>query len=114
MKSIPDELIDNAIPWIFVPLAHEDTLRIHLWIKRWYAEEEADKALAADCEKAIRTAFDSLALKYNTSKFGEVKMNSLRIYLGTDGIAMPETCFLDIAPNIKRIHSPLRPLQSND
>jgi hypothetical protein len=105
------KLIDTNVPWIFIPLDYDNALRIHLWIKRWGVTDEADKELAADCEKAITAAFDTLGLKYNTEAFGEAKMNNLRLYSGDDGILMPETCFIDPPPDIKRITNPLRPLQ---
>jgi hypothetical protein len=108
------ELIDTDVPWVFIPLGYDDTLRVHLWIKRWPTTEEADKTLAADCEEAITAAFEKLGLKYNTDAFGEVKMDKLRLYSGTDGIALPETCFVNAAKDIKRIQSPLRPLQKDD
>lgn len=108
------ELIDTDVPWVFVPLSHDDAMRVHLWIKRLLTTEGDDKALAADCEKAITGAFEVLSLKYNTDAFGEIKMNNLRLYSGSDGVAMPETCFVNAAKDIKRIQNPLRPLQQDD
>ena len=108
------ELIDTDVPWVFIPLGHDDAMRVHLWIKRWPTTEGADKALAADCEKAITDAFEVLGLEYNADAFGEIKMNNLRLYSGSDGVAMPETSYGNAANNIKRIQNPLRPLQQDD
>jgi hypothetical protein len=105
------KLIDVDVPWVFIPLAHDDAMGIHLWQKRWYSSPEDDEALAADCEKAIKTAFDTLGLQYNTEAFGDVKMENLRLYGGSDGISLPETAFVIVPPGIKKIKNPLRPLQ---
>lgn len=99
--------------WIFVPLGRDDALRIYYWIKRRPLTEEADKELAAECEQAIASAFDQLGLIYNTHVFGETKMENLRLFASSDGISLPETCFIDVSDNIKRIQNPLRPLQEN-
>lgn len=100
------KIIDTDLPWVFIPLSHDDAMRVHLWIKRWPTTEEDDKELAAACEKAITDAFEVLGLKYNTDAFGEVKMNNLRLSSGSDGVAMSETCFANAAKNIKRIQNP--------
>jgi len=105
------QLIDVNVPWVFIPLSRNEALGIHLWIKRLCPSPETDKALASACEKAIETAFGKLRLKYNIEAFGAVKMDNLRLYSGTDGIAMPETCFVDVPLDVKRIKNPLRSLQ---
>lgn len=105
------KLIDVEVPWVFIPLAPDDALRVHLWIKRWYSSPEEDKALAMDCEKAIKTTFDTLGLQYNTEALGDVKMENLRLYCGSDGISLPETAFAVVPLGVKRIKNPLRPLQ---
>lgn len=105
--------IDVAVPWVFIPLAHDDALRVHLWQKRWHSSPEDDEALALDCEKAIKAAFDKLGLQYNTKAFGDVKMENLRLYGGSDGISLPETAFVVVPQSIKRIKNPLRPLHED-
>lgn len=107
----PYKLIDVDVPWVFIPLEHEDALGIYFWLKRWSSSLEEDKALALDCEKSIKVAFDKLGLEYNTESLGDVKMESLRLYHGSDGISLPETAFAVVPLGVKRIKNPLRRLQ---
>ncbi len=112
MSSKSYQLIDVNVSWIFIPLNHDDALRICLWIRRQYSSPEADKALAVDCETAIQIALDKLGFEYNTDAFGDVTMENLRLFAGTDGVAMPETCFVTVPANAKRIENPIKPLQA--
>lgn len=71
-----------------------------------------DEKLASDCENSIKTAFEKLGLEYNTEAFGDVTMKNLRLFAGSDGIALPETCFIAPPPEVKRIENPIKPLQA--
>ncbi|QIL80321.1 hypothetical protein G7047_10700 [Diaphorobacter sp. HDW4A] len=112
MSSESYQAIDVNVPWIFIPLGHDDALGICLWIRRHYPSPEADGALASDCETAIKAAFEKLGLEYNTDAFGDITMKDLRLFAGTDGIAVPETCFIDPPAEVKRIDNPIKPLQT--
>lgn len=90
---------------------HDDAEGIYFWLKSWSSSLEEDKALALDCEKSIKTAFDKLGLEYNTEVLGDVKMESLRLYHGSDGISLPETAFVVVPLGGKIIKNPLRRLQ---
>jgi hypothetical protein len=102
--------INDNTPWIFIPLGRDDAKKIYFWIKRLPSTKEADEALAKECEDAISKAFNDLNVRYNTEKYGSVKMENLRLFSGGDGIAIPETCFIDPNDELKRIANPLRPL----
>ena len=106
------QAMNNDVPWIFIPLDSDDAQNLYFWIKRLSNTKEQDEALAEDCEKAILKAFDVLKLRYNTEEFGEANMANLRFCSGSDGIAMPETCFIEPSEKLKRIDNPLRPLVS--
>lgn len=110
MNSKSHQAIDVNSPWIFIPLSHNDARGICLWIRRHYPSLEADGALASDCETAIKAAFEKLGLKYNTDAFGDANMKNLRLFAGTDGIAVPETCFISPPAEVKRIDNPIKPL----
>jgi len=104
------QLIDVDGPWLFISMPHDEALRIHLWIKRMYPSAEENNTLAIECEKAIKTAFDTQGLQYDTEKFGDVKMENLRLAFEGDGISMPEAAFIVAPACIKRVKNPLASL----
>lgn len=112
MTSEPYQPIDFNVPYIFIPLSREDALGICLWMRHHFPSPEVDKALEAQCETAIKAAFGKQRFEYNTHAFGEVTMKNLRLFAGTDGIAMPETCFISLPAEAKRIENPIKPLQA--
>lgn len=107
------QAINANVPWIFIPLPQDEAIGICLWIRRHFPSAEADEKLAYDCENSIKTAFEKLGLEYNTKAFGDVTMKNLRLFFaGSDGIALPETCFIAPPPEVKRIENPIKPLQA--
>jgi len=97
------------ISWIFVPLAPEAVSGIRAWIHRLPTSDEADKTLAKDCEEEIKEALLAHGLSYDSVKYGEIRMNELRTLLGSDGICIPEHCFVDPPASLTRVREPLRP-----
>lgn len=97
------ELIDVDVPSVFIPLSDDDATKVFLWIKRWYILPEDDKANAIDCEKAIKTAFETLGLVFNTKVYGEVEMDNLRVTHVVGGISLPEIVFSFVPQGIQRM-----------
>jgi hypothetical protein len=95
--------------WIFIPLDKDFVIKIYFWIKHIHLNQKDDENLASECEKYISKEFYKNGLEYNTDKYGEIKMECLRIFLGSDGLAIPEQLFLKKpSADIVRIKSPLR------
>ncbi|MBY7786544.1 hypothetical protein KW410_10230 [Vibrio fluvialis] len=106
------ETVDIDVPWIFIPLHHDDARKIYFWIKRWGYPKDKDELLATECEGAIRAAFEKLELQFDTETLGEIKMENMRLYSGSDGIAIPESCFINPSTNLTRLDNPLKPLNT--
>lgn len=92
-------------PRVLIPLAPDDMLNIDVWMKRWSSSMTRDEALAIECEKGIKTAFETLGLQYNTEAFGEVKMENLQFQFKCEreGISFSEACFAFIPADAKKI-----------
>lgn len=101
------------IPWIFIPLPSEAVFNIQAWINRLATPKAADETLAKSCEEIIENAFLNHKLLYNRDKYGEIRMNELRTLLGSDGICIPEHCFVDPPAALTRVQEPLRPFVHN-
>ena len=97
------------ISWIFIPLPSEAVSGIRAWIHRLATSKEADDTLAKNCEEIIKKALLAHELSYNSVKYGEIRMNELRTLLGSDGICIPEHCFIDPPAALTRVQEPLRP-----
>lgn len=103
--------ISDEVPWVFIPWSNDNATKVYFWIKRLASSKEVDEALAKECEEAIGKAFSDLKLRYDTDKYGSLKMANLRLFSGSDGVAMPETCFIEPSDKLKRITKPLlRPI----
>lgn len=100
------------IPWIFIPFPPEVVLDVRGWIHR-LAPKESDDILEKNCEELIKKAFLTHELTYNSDKYGEIRMNILRILLSSDGICVPEHCFVDPPAKLKRVQMPLSPFIRN-
>ena len=104
-------------PWIFIPMSSDDTLIIYAWIKRFFINPIADdQALAEQCNTAINKALVEHGLQFNINKYGEVKLETKKFisYSGSDGIAIPEVCFINPNSELERIKSPFtRKLSEN-
>ncbi|MCA0328057.1 MAG: hypothetical protein LCH89_21015 [Proteobacteria bacterium] len=101
------------ISWIFIPLPSEAVFKIRAWIHRLATSKEADDTLAKNCEEIVEEAFLTHKLSYNSDKYGEIRMNELRTLLGSDGICVPEHCFIDPPDALTRVQEPLRPFIRN-
>ena len=101
------------IPWIFIPLPSESVSKIRAWIHELATHKEADDTLANKCEEIIERAFSTHKLTYNSKKYGEIRMNELRTLLSSDGICVPEHCFVDPPAALTRVQEPLRPFIRN-
>ena len=101
------------IPWIFIPLPSEAVFELRAWIHRLAIDKEADDSLAKKCEEIIEKAFLTHKLLYNNDKYGEIRMNELRTLLYSDGICVPEHCFVDPTAKLTRAQEPLRPFIRN-
>ena len=115
MHFVDHEKISNMnnssqnIPLIFIPLPSEAVFEIRAWIHRLATDKDADDALAKRCEEIIEEAFRTCGLSYNSENYGEIRMNQLRILLGSDGFCVPEHCFVDPPAALKRVQEPLHP-----
>lgn len=87
----------------------DDTLLIYAWIKRIDINGIADQSLVEQCDTAINKALAEHGLQFNINKYGEVKLENKNFisYSGSDGIAIPEVCFINPNSELKRIKSPL-------
>jgi len=105
MKEKELENISSEDKWIFLELGHDDALSLYFWISRRTNTVEDDKALGERCDKIIDEAINKAGLQYYSGKFGESTMKGIRLYAGSDGIAIPEKCFINPKQEIKRIAS---------
>ncbi|MDD5581470.1 MAG: hypothetical protein PHY16_19665 [Methylobacter sp.] len=87
----------------FLELEHDDALNICLWISRRANTVKVDKTLGELCDKIIDEAINKAGLQYNSKE-------DIRLYAGSDGIAIPEKCFINPKQEIKRIASPFKAL----
>lgn len=104
MNSFTDD-----IPWIFIPLSADAVLTIWAWIRRLATNKNDDADVTKKCEEIIFNAFLTHKLTYNCDKFGEIRMSELRLLLGSDGICVPEHCFVDPPVTLKRVQESLHP-----
>ncbi|MGX9718304.1 hypothetical protein ACWYXJ_29175 [Janthinobacterium lividum] len=102
-ESITPAHVDE--PRVLIPLAPDDIVNIDIWMKRFPSSMTRDEALATECEKAIKTAFETLGLQYSTEAFGEVKMENLQFQFECEreGISFSEACFAFIPADAKKI-----------
>jgi hypothetical protein len=82
---------------------------IRAWIRRLANNKNDDKQIAEKCESIIKAAFQNNDLIYQVEIYGDIKMSEIRLLLGSDGICVPEQCFLNPPKNLVRIEEPLRP-----
>jgi hypothetical protein len=97
------ENIQSEEKWIFLELEHDDALCLFFWISRRANTVVVDKDLGERCDKIIEEAIIKAGLQYNSDE-------DIRLYAGSDGIAIPEKCFINPKQEIKRIASPLKAL----
>lgn len=97
------------ISWIFIPLSLDAVFEIRAWVHRLAVNKSDDETLAKNCAKIIEDAFLAHALSYDCEKYGKVRMNELRLLLGSDGICVPEHCFVAPPETLRRVQEPLRP-----
>jgi len=103
-----DKSID-VITWVFIPLNNEGITSIRAWIYRLAPKKEIDEKIAEQCELTIAQTFEKNGLEYRTDTYGEIKMNQLRLLIHSDGICVPEKCFIDVPENFVRTSEPLQP-----
>lgn len=99
----------KSISWIFIPLSSNAVSTIRAWLHRLAPNKNDDADLARRCEEIIEQAFLTYKLTYNCDEYGEVRMSELRTLIYSDGICVPEHCFLDPAVALERVQEPLRP-----
>jgi hypothetical protein len=99
----------KTIPWIFIPLPSNSVYAIRAWIHRLASSKNEDSELARKCEEIIQQAFLTYKLRYNSDKYGEIHMSELRLLHYSDGICVPEHCFIDPPATLERVQEPLRP-----
>jgi hypothetical protein len=100
---------ESEIPWVFIPLSNEHVTFISAWMHRLANSKSDDKQISEKCESIIKEAFQNNDLIYQTEIYGGIKMPEVRLLLGSDGICVPEQCFLNPPKNLVRIEEPLRP-----
>lgn len=108
MTKLNHKNIDENAPWIFIPMNQDDFYCIYAWIKKFEANESEDKLLAEQCESIIKSKMEYFGLVYDCEKYGEVKMENLCIYHGSDGFLIPEACFINPGSELKRVQNPLK------
>jgi hypothetical protein len=94
--------------WIFIQI--NNTFIFTAWIRRL---AKNDNELAEICEKKINEKFQKLGLQYDIEKYGKIKMKNIRLQVGSDGICIPEICFINPSENILRIENPFSSLSSS-
>lgn len=100
---------ESEIPWVFVPLNNEQVTFIRAWIHRLANNKSDDQQITEKCESIVKEAFQNNNLVYQVETYGDIKMSEIRLLLGSDGICVPEQCFLNPPKNLIRIKEPLRP-----
>lgn len=90
-------------PKVFIPLAPDDIVNVDVWGKRWPLSKKREEMLAVECESAIKTAFDTLGLLYDTKVFGDVKMVNLQYTSERGGISFSEKFFAFIPAGVRKI-----------
>lgn len=109
MNQPVSKTVNIDVPWVFIPLHHDDARKIYCWVKRWGYPIDKDELVAKECEEVIRATFEKLELQFDTETLGEIKMEKMQFHSWDNGIAIPESCFINPSTKLTRIDNPLKP-----
>ncbi len=98
---------------IFIPLGKNDVMRIRAWIHRMASTKSEDEELANDINKSLEEVLKTHGLTYREEEYGEMNISKVRLQLGSNGICIPEVCFLNPPLTLPRINEALRPFKTS-
>ncbi|MFT4928614.1 MAG: hypothetical protein ACI8WB_004733 [Phenylobacterium sp.] len=99
---------DTDCEWIFFPLPSDEAHYIAFWIKGMRHLEWKDEPVETLANTVIKRELKKYNLRYNEDKFGKPVLGSIRLYSGSDGFCIPETCFVELPEGLSRINNPLK------
>lgn len=99
----------NDTVCIFVPLEKEKVLLIWAWMHWMAPNNEGDLQISEKINSALSNVFELHKLLYNDEIYGKPTIDKIRLFLGSDGICIPEVCFLNPSPHLARVTQALSP-----
>lgn len=102
------EQVEEEDSWVLIPMTSENVIEFYRWIGRFSQTNDDDKNIANKCETLLIDTFEKHGLNYNEDRYGEIKMDNIRLFLGSNGVALPVKCFKTMKDSCKRIKNPLQ------
>ncbi|MGL1044974.1 hypothetical protein ACSTD6_22580, partial [Vibrio vulnificus] len=113
-KKMTWKNVNTECKWVFFETNSDDAHCIYFASYYGKAEItwESGEILYIAANEIIKREMESQGVMYDLDQYGDPEIGNVRIFIGSDGFCIPESCFLTIPSEVRLIDNPLKPLGS--